>query len=287
MSVQNSNNKPRIKKTMRFGLATAALLLGAGCATVPHPDPNDPLERYNRTMDSINYHVDHAVVLPVTNMYKALTPQPAQTCVSNIFNNLGDLWSAVNSFFQGRPHDFFNSLGRVLFNTTMGLGGCIDVASKNGAKSIPNDLGTTLGVWGVPAGPYVVLPGLGPSTVRDGVARVGGFATGFSSTYPIMEINRVPVRNSILAFYLLDMRAGLTDAEDLVDDLALDRYSFIRDAYLQRREALVRSKKAPVGSDIYTDLPTYEDFYQEATDDLPVYEDPEADLSDNDPHKTK
>lgn len=278
MSLLFSKNKPRLKRTMRVSLAAAALALTAGCATVKNPNPDDPFESYNRTMDKINYNVDHAVVLPVTNMYKALTPQPAQTCVSNIFNNLGDLWSAVNSFFQGRPHDFFNSLGRVLFNTTMGLGGCIDVASMNGAKPIPNDLGTTLGVWGVPSGPYLVLPGVGPSTVRDGVARVGGFATGFSPTYPIMEIDRVRVRNSILGLYLVDMRAGLTDAEELVDDLALDRYSFIRDAYLQRRKALIRSKKAPVGSDAHEDLPTYEDIYEEAADDLPTYDDPDDEL---------
>lgn len=268
---------PRFKQTLRYTLVSAALATAAGCATVKHPNPEDPFESYNRTMDKINYNVDHALVLPVTNMYKALTPQPAQTCISNVFNNLGDLWSAVNSFFQGRPHDFFNSLGRVLFNTTMGLGGCIDVASMNGAKPIPNDLGVTLGVWGVPSGPYLVLPGFGPSTVRDGVARVGGFATGFSSTYPIMEIRNVPVRNSILGAYLIDMRAGLTDAEDLVDELALDRYSFIRDAYLQRRKALIRSKKAPIDGDYTVDVPTYEDFYDEA-DDLPTYEDPEDDL---------
>jgi len=275
MSLQPSNNNLRIKRTVRYGLTCAAVALTAGCATVNNPNPDDPFESYNRTMDKINYNVDRALVLPVTNMYKTLTPKPAQTCVSNIFNNFGDLWSGINSFFQGRPHDFFNSLGRVLFNTTMGLGGCIDVASMNGAKPIPNDLGTTLGVWGVPSGPYFIIPGLGPSTIRDGAARVGGFATGFSATYPITSIKNVPVRNSILGLYLVDMRAGLTDAEDLVDDLALDRYSFIRDAYLQRREALVRSKKAPFGSDDYGELPTYEDFYDEA-EGLPVYDDPDT-----------
>src|SRR5690625_6209178 len=215
---------------LRLSLAAVAVTLTAGCATVSHPNPDDPFESYNRTMDKINYNVDHALILPVTNMYRALTPEPAQNCIRTIFHNLGDVWSAVNSFFQGRPHDFANSLGRVLFNTTMGLGGCIDVASMNGSKHIPNDFGTTLGVWGVPAGPYLVLPGVGPSTVRDAVARVGGFATGFSPTYPIMETDRARVRNSILGLYLIDMRAGLTDAGGLVDDLALDRYSFIREA---------------------------------------------------------
>jgi len=271
MSSHVPAKKKRARNRLRLTLAASALALTTGCATVNHPNPDDPLESYNRTMDKINYNVDHALILPVTNMYKALTPQPAQTCIGNIFNNLGDLWAAVNSFFQGRPHDFFNGLGRVLFNSTMGLGGCIDVASKNGAKRIPNDLGTTLGVWGVPSGPYVVLPILGPSTIRDGTAMVGGFATGLSPTYPIMEIRNVPVRNSILAAYMIDFRAGLTDAEDLVDNIALDRYSFIRDAYLQRRESLIRSKKAPIGGDGYDDLPDYEDY----DDDLPDYDDPE------------
>lgn len=274
MSFQIPAKEKKAGSRFRFTLAASLIALTTGCATVNHPNPDDPLESYNRTMDKINYNVDHALILPVTNMYKALTPQPAQTCIGNIFNNLGDLWAAVNSFFQGRPHDFFNGLGRVLFNSTMGLGGCIDVASKNGSKRIPNDLGTTLGVWGVPSGPYVVLPLLGPSTVRDGTAMVGGFATGLSSTYPIMEIRNVPVRNSILAAYLLDFRASLTDAEDLVDNIALDRYSFIRDAYLQRRESLIRSKKTPIDGDGYDELPDYEDY----EDDLPDYDDPEDGL---------
>ena len=266
---------------LRLSLAAVAVTLTAGCATVSHPNPDDPFESYNRTMDKINYNVDHALILPVTNMYRALTPEPAQNCIRNIFSNLGDVWSAVNSFFQGRPHDFANSLGRVLFNTTMGLGGCIDVASMNGSKHIPNDFGTTLGVWGVPAGPYLVLPVIGPSTVRDTTALAGGYAITFSETSPITEISNVPVRNSILATYLVNKRAGLIDAEDLVDSIALDRYSFIRDAYLQRRESLVRSKKAPFDDDSYTELPTYEDYLQEATDDLPNYDDPE-DLPDYD-----
>src|SRR5690625_7941068 len=109
-------------------------------------------------------------------------------------------------------------------------------------KPIPNDLGTTLGVWGVPSGPYFIIPGLGPSTIRDGAARVGGFATGFSATYPITSIKNVPVRNSILGLYLVDMRAGLTDAEDLVDDLALDRYSFIRDARSEEHTSELQSR---------------------------------------------
>src|SRR5690625_1004699 len=102
MSSHVPAKKKRARHRLRLTLAASALALTTGCATVNHPNPDDPLESYNRTMDKINYNVDHALILPVTNMYKALTPQPAQTCIGNIFNNLGDLWAAVNSFFQGR-----------------------------------------------------------------------------------------------------------------------------------------------------------------------------------------
>ena len=250
----------RLQRLGRLSTAAAAVAFITGCATVSHPDPNDPLERYNRTMDKINYNVDQALILPIANTYKALTPQPARTCISNMFNNMGDVWSAANSFLQGRPHDFFNTLGRVLFNSTMGIGGCFDVASKNGSKRINNDLGITLGVWGVGSGPYVILPMMGPSTMRDGVARVGGFAAGFSDSTPIMAIKNVRVRNSVMGLYFVDLRTGLMDAESLVNDIAIDRYSFVRDAYLQRRQSLLESKLRAPDDTSYGALPDYEDF---------------------------
>lgn len=245
----------------RLSMAATSLLFAAGCATVEHPNPNDPWESYNRTMFTINTHVDGALIKPIANTYKALTPQPIQSCAHNMFRNVGDVWSAANSFIQGRPHDFFNTLGRVLFNTTMGIGGCFDVASKNGSKRIPNDLGTTLGVWGIGSGPYVVLPLIGPSTVRDSTALAGGLALGFSESSPIIAIKNVPVRNSVLGLYFIDLRTGLLDAEAMVNDIALDRYSFIRDAYLQRRQSQVNSKLRDPFDDSYgDDLPNYEDF---------------------------
>ena len=109
------------------------------------------------------------VFKPVAQAYTYVTPQPVRSCVHNIFSNVGDLWSGANSMLQGRGHDFVNTLGRFLFNTTMGVGGCFDVASANGARKIPNDFGTTLGVWGIGQGPYLVLPFFGSSTIRDGV----------------------------------------------------------------------------------------------------------------------
>src|SRR5690606_3558027 len=121
-----------------------------------------------------------------------LTPEPARNCIHNIFANMADLWASVNSFLQGRGHDGVNMLGRVLFNTTMGLGGCIDVASKTGSQRIANDFGVTLGVWGFDSGPYVVLPFLGSSSVRDGVARGTMAVAGGSAYAPVLAIDNVP-----------------------------------------------------------------------------------------------
>lgn len=255
------------RRLVRVAALLGATTLAAGCATVSNPNPDDPWERYNRSMYTFNDTVDRAFLKPIASGYDALTPQPVQTCIHNIFNNLGDVWSAVNSFLQARGHDFFNTLGRVMFNSTMGLGGCIDVASMNGSQRIQNDFGVTLGVWGFKQGPYVVLPFLGSSSVRDGTATLGLFAAGVSPITPVFEIDNVPLRNSLLGLYAVDTRASLLDADKLVNDVALDRYSFIRDAYLQRRKAQVNSRLADPNSPAYTE------------DNLPDYSDDEADAS--------
>ncbi|MCC2596182.1 VacJ family lipoprotein [Pusillimonas sp. MFBS29] len=267
---------PNTLRFLRIGSLLGATALAAGCASVPNPNPDDPWESYNRSMYAFNDTVDRALIKPIAIGYDTLMPDPAQNCVRNIFNNLGDVWSALNSFLQGRGHDFANTLGRVLFNSTMGLGGCIDVASMNGSRRIRNDFGTTLGVWGVGSGPYVVLPFLGPSTVRDGTASVGTFAAGVSPLTPVTQMDEVAVRNSISALYIIDTRAGLLDADKLVDDIALDRYSFIRDAYLQQRNSMVNSRRAGLRAPGEADdsLPDYSD------DDLPDYSDPEDTAKD-------
>src|SRR5690606_10322504 len=221
-----------ISRSLRLAGVLGAAALATGCATVSNPTPEDPWESYNRTMFTFNDTFDRALLKPIATGYDQLMPDPAQNCIHNVFGNLGDVWSAINSFLQGRGHDFFNTLGRVLFNSTMGLGGCIDVASMNGAKRISNDFGVTLGVWGMESGPYVVLPFLGSSSVRDATSTLGTFAAGVSPITPVFEIDNIPLRNSIIALYAVDTRANLLDADKLVNDVALDRYSFIRDAYI-------------------------------------------------------
>ncbi|MFC3340546.1 MlaA family lipoprotein [Paracandidimonas soli] len=257
----NAQTRERRRNPLpRLAPAAAAVLLATGCASVQNPHPSDPWEGMNRGVHNFNETIDKALLKPIAQGYEAITPRPARTCINNIFRNMGDLWSAVNSFAQGRGHDFINTLGRVLFNSTMGLGGCIDVASMNGAYRIENDFGVTLGVWGLDSGPYLVLPFLGASTLRDGVGNVGMMALGASASTPIFAIDDVPVRNSILGLYIVDGRAALLEADRLVDETALDRYSFIRDAYLQKRKAMVE------GSAADDNLPDYSD----DEDDLPA-----------------
>lgn len=235
----------------RFASALAICAVTAGCATPGDPNPADPWEGFNRGVYKFNDTVDRALFKPVAQAYTYVTPQPVRSCFHNMFSNVGDLWSAANSFLQGRGHDFVNTLGRFLFNTTMGVGGCFDVATANGARKIPNDFGTTLGVWGIGQGPYLVLPFFGPSTVRDGVGRIGDWQGGIYTYSTPGAIDNVPIRNSLWGLDIVDTRASLLTTTDTVDRVALDPYSFVRDAYLQRRAAMVRG-------DVETDdLPDY------------------------------
>ena len=256
-------------RSLRHALCALAFAGLSGCATqsLGPPNPNDPLEASNRAVYEFNDTLDRFVLKPVAEAYRFITPQPVRTCINNIFGNLGDVWSGINSMLQGRQVDALNTLGRVLLNTTMGLGGCIDIASETGAKRIPNDFGVTLGVWGLPSGPYIVLPLLGPSSPRDGVGRLAGLYVGQVEFVGL--INDVNLRNSLYGFQVVQRRETLLDVTDTIDKTALDPYSFIRDAYLQRNNAQVSGNEAEAEK-----LPQYEDFEAATVDEkslgLPV-----------------
>lgn len=213
----------------------AALLLGAalitGCATGPNAHPADPFEPYNRSMTTFNDNVDKAVLKPVATAYRDVMPQPVRTGVGNFFANLGDAWSFVNNLLQLRGLEAYESLVRFGTNTTFGLGGLLDIASEAGIERHKQDFGLTLARWGVPTGPYLVLPLLGPSTVRDTAALSADYFVGDL----VGRVDHVPARNSMYVLRFIDRRAQLLGATTVLDEAALDPYSFTRDVYLKLR----------------------------------------------------
>ncbi|MCM2295360.1 VacJ family lipoprotein [Rhodoferax sp.] len=211
------------------GLALSVLML-SGCATGPNANPRDPLEPFNRGMYQFNDAVDRAVVKPVATVYRDVLPSPVRTGVNNFFANLQDAWSFVNNSLQLKGEAAGNSLVRFGVNTLLGFGGVLDIASEMQVERQTEDFGQTLGYWGVGAGPYLVLPLLGPSTVRDTVAlpvdAQGNLVAGVSD---------VSTRNSLTSLNLLSRRARLLQASNILDQVALDPYTFTRDAFLQSR----------------------------------------------------
>jgi len=224
---------------LQAGLA-AALILVTGCATGPNANPADPFEPFNRGVARVNDTVDDAVVRPVATAYRDVLPSPVRTGVNNFFGNLSDVWSFANSVLQLKLQSSAENFMRVNVNTVFGLGGLLDIASEAGIDRHNEDFGQTLGRWGVPPGPYLVLPLLGPSTLRDTAAlpvdRKGDLLT---------QVNDIPVRNSLYALRAVDIRANLLRAGQLLDDAALDKYSFTRDAFLQRRRNEVYDGNPP------------------------------------------
>ena len=225
--------------------ALIALLLGtslglAGCASDPYADPRDPLEGFNRGMYSFNQMMDRMLFTPAGEFYNIVTPAPVNRGVTNFFNNLKDIRSAINNLLQLKVGRAFSDVGRVAVNSTIGVLGLVDVASNMDLPRYGEDFGQTLGVWGLGSGPYIVLPFFGPSTVRDGVGVVVDFFAD-----PIYYIDDSTVRWSLWGLEIVDTRADLLNASRVIDQAALDPYAFIRDAYLQRREDQVHDGNPP------------------------------------------
>lgn len=241
MTASQSNlPKPVHRLPGSAALLLCALMLG-GCASVSQPHPQDPLESFNRGVYGFNDGVDRAVLKPVAQAYVAVTPSPVRTGVGNFFSNLGDIWTFVNSVLQFKGQAAAETAMRFSVNSTLGLAGLLDIATEAGIPKYSEDFGQTLGFWGVPAGPYLVLPLLGPSTVRD-TAALPVDAQGNAVT---QGVDHIPTRNSFTALDLVNTRAELLRAGRLVDEAALDRYSFTRDVFLQRRQSQVYDGDPP------------------------------------------
>lgn len=236
---------------MRKFLPTLLLLalFGGGlsaCATTME-GPNgladrDPYEEFNRDMWSVNQAADDAVVRPVSEVYRAVTPQPARRGIGNFFRNLSEPWSFINNLLQGKPGRAIRNLGRFIVNTTVGIGGLIDVASEIGIEPAPEDFGQTLAVWGVGDGGYRVVPLIGPTTGRDLIGSIVGFIADPATIFLDRELGfSTPELWALRAGNIIDTRASLTESGgDTFLETSADPYAAARSAYFQRREAEIR-----------------------------------------------
>ncbi|KAF3999725.1 MlaA family lipoprotein [Glaciimonas immobilis] len=221
-------------KTMTRLSALAVVVTLSGCATTGGGNPQDPLEGFNRAIFTVNDKFDQVALKPVATAYRNYLPSFVQTGVNNFFGNLSDVWSAVNGYLQGNGVDGTTAVMRVAVNTTFGLGGLLDVSSAAGLQKKNKDFGQTLGKWGVSSGPYLVLPLFGPSNIRDASALpVDLYGDIWSYKYPVRW------RNTGELVRLVDKRANLLDASGLLEEAALDKYEFVRDAYTQRRQSQI------------------------------------------------
>lgn len=227
--MQKSKTSPIVRWSAIAAVSAGALVLG-GCAATGS-NPQDPYESFNRKVQSFNDGVDDAVLKPVATAYQTVTPQPVRTGVGNFFGNVGDLWSMVNHLLQGNGLQAYNHMVRFTTNTVLGIGGLLDIATEMGVDRQKQDFGRTLGAWGIKPGPYLVLPLLGPSTVRDTVALPADWNGNVLS-----ELRPISHRNALVGLKVVDDRARLLKAGDIVDSVALDRYVLLRDVYLQSRQ---------------------------------------------------
>jgi phospholipid-binding lipoprotein MlaA len=256
---------------LTMAAASLTLLVTSGCATGPDRKPGDPFEPANRAIFTFNDALDTHIAQPIAKGYQKVTPQPIRQAITNFFSNLGDVSNFANDLLQLKITDATEDLMRLAMNSTFGLGGLIDFATPAGLPKHHQDFGLTMGHYGVPAGPYLVLPVFGPSSVRDGIGM------GVDVKFNILNYIEPAVRNPMYIAQFVSARADLLGATDLLQQAALDKYSFVRDAYRQQRQSLIRGSQnsnAP--------LPDYGD--PGASDDnggagksgngLPNYDDP-------------
>ena len=240
MQINDKNHAPaRGWQVIRALVATIFAAFLVGCASPANP--RDPIEPFNRAVFSFNEGFDRSIAKPVAEGYRNVVPALVRTGISNFFANLEDLWIAVNNLLQGKVQSAGDDFGRFVINSSIGLFGLIDVASDAGIEKHNEDFGQTLARWGIGSGAYVVLPLLGPSTVRDAVSRL----VVDSQADLVIQTDHVPTRNSLFAVRAVDTRANLLEASEVADTAALDKYNFIRNAFLQRRLNLIYDGNPP------------------------------------------
>jgi phospholipid-binding lipoprotein MlaA len=217
-----------------------ALLAGTASGSALADDPRDPIEGFNRAVFAFNEGLDKVVIKPVARGYEAVLPGPVRTGVSNFYGNIADLFISVNSLLQGKPADAVGDAARFVFNSTLGIAGVFDVATEMGIEKHEEDFGQTFGRWGAGPGAYLVLPVFGPRDVRDAAGLVVDLAVD-----PVGNLDHVATRNTLSGIRLVNERTNLLPADKIIEEAALDKYSYIRDAYLQRRQSLVYDGRPP------------------------------------------
>ena len=243
----------KLKRFVLLGLVAGMV----GCASIPagvEPSPHDPWEPFNRSVFEFNEGLDTYLLKPVVAGYRFVLPEFVRDGIYNFFSNYSDIYTALQNLLQGKPDYAFSDLMRVVVNTTFGLGGLIDMATPGGLLKHKEDWGQTFGVWGIPSGPYVVLPFFGPSSIRD----TFGTAADLQSDYLFGYVKDIGLRNSITGLRVVNARNTYYEAGDLLDGAAIDKYSFMRDAYIQRREYQInegREDREPL-------MPVYENPYE-------------------------
>jgi phospholipid-binding lipoprotein MlaA len=229
-----------VKKMLVKSVVSLAVFAALSGSALAGDNPNDPAEGFNRAMFTVNEGLDTVLAKPVAKGYDYITPTPVKSVVGNFFSNIADLMIGVNNLLQGKPRDALSDWGRVAVNSTVGIAGAMDVASDLGLDKNYEDFGQTLGSWGVGEGAYLFWPVIGPRTVRDTV----GFMVD-AATDPLWYVEPVPVRNSLVALRYVDQRAALLPTDKIIDEAALDKYAYIRDAYLQHRRNAVYDGNPP------------------------------------------
>jgi len=235
-------------------MVLACMVALTGCASTRGPNPDDPYERFNRTMFTFNEAMDKTILKPVAKGYDTVTPRFVRTGVSNFFGNLGDVWNGANALMQGKVEDGMSDWMRFTFNSTFGLFGLLDVASAAGLEKHNEDFGQTLAAWGAKEGPFLVLPFFGPRTTRDAL----GLPVDWIGD-PLRYVSPSSARNGLVALDVVNMRANALGISKTLEEGTLDKYSFARDFYLQQRRYRVSDNALSMEYEDYEDYEDYDD----------------------------